>query len=151
MYHGSMRSVTVDDADELASLEMKLFPENCLNEYTLSREIDLGQGFCVTENGLIVAYMLCRGSSYLTDIMRLGVHPDYQRLGLGKQLLRRGLELAEYVMLTVAPANKRALRLYRAHGFEYVGLLKDRSGWVMGAVPNGQYSGRGPHFIGLDR
>ena len=148
MYHGFMRPVTVGDSDELAALEMQLFPENCLNEYTLAREIDLGQGFCITENELIVAYMLCRGSSYLTDIMRLGVHPDYQGLGFGKQLLRRGLELAEYVMLTVVPDNERALRLYRSHGFEYVGLLKDSSGWVMGAVSN---SARGLHFIGLDR
>ena len=142
-----MRPVTTDDADELAAIEMKLFPENCLNEYSIAREIELGQGFCITENELIVAYMLCRGSSYLIDIMRLGVHPDYQGLGLGKQLLQRGLALAEYVMLTVAPENERALRLYKRHGFEIVGLLKDGAGWIMGATSNAHR----PYFIGLER
>lgn len=142
-----MRPVTVDDADELATLEAELFPDNCLNEYTLAREISLGSGWCCTEAGGIVAYVLCRGNSYLVDIMRLGVLPAYQGRGLGTRLLRYAIEQAEHTMLTVLEENERALRLYRRHGFEIVGRLNGR-GWVMGVTKR---QGRGGHFIGLDR
>lgn len=146
MYHAFMRSVTVHDADELAELEMKLFPDNCLNEFTLAREIALGSGWCFIEAGDIVAYMLCRGDSYLIDIMRLGVLPAYQGRGLGTQLLRCGINQAQHAMLTVLEGNERALRLYRRHGFEVVGRLNGY-GWVMGVTKR---LGRSSHLIGLD-
>ena len=147
MYHGFMLPVTAEVADELAALEMQLFPDNCLNEHTLAKELTYGQGFAVFDGRRIVAYMLCRGDDYLTDIMRLGVLPEYEGMGIGSSLLRRGISLAQYVMLTVSPENERALRLYRRHGFEIVGRLKDNSGWVMGLTNR---TGRDSYFIGLD-
>lgn len=129
-----MIPVTAEWADELAELEMVLFPENCLNEYTLARELTLGRGFAILDEGRIIAYMLLRGDEQLLDVIRLGVLPPYQGRGLGARLLRRALELSERVMLTVVPTNTKALRLYHRHGFEIVGLLKDNSGWVMQAA-----------------
>ena len=146
MYHAYMRPVTIHDADELAGLEMQLFPDNCLNEYTLAQEIALGSGWCFCEAGDIVAYILCRGNTYLTDIMRLGVLPAWQGRRLGTELLQQAMSQAEYSMLTVLPENKHALRLYRRHGFEIVGRLSGY-GWVMGAT---RRSGRNAYFIGLD-
>lgn len=146
MYHAFMRPVTVHDADELAELEMKLFPDNCLNEYSLAREIALGSGWCFVEAGDIVAYMLCRSDRHLTDIMRLGVLPGYEGRGLGRALLQRGMNYSAYTMLTVAPENARALRLYHHMGFEIVGRLVNDSGWVMGKT---HPDSRG-YFIGLD-
>ena len=143
-----MRPVTVEDSDELSLLEMDLFPDNCLNEYTLAREIDLGQGFIVTDNHKIVAYMLMRGDGYLMDIMRLGVVAGYQGQGLGTRLLRVGMQLAEQVMLTVETKNERALRLYDRHGFQIVGQLIGGSAWVMGFKKRLR---RSDYFIGLDR
>lgn len=139
-----MRAVTVEDADELAELEMELFPESCLNEHSLAREIRLGGGLVVVEGGSIIAYMLHRGGARLADIIRLGVRPEHQGRGLGTWLLRQGLELAEEVMLTVLPTNTRALRLYRKHGFEIVGRLRTDNAWVMMATPGGRrhFSGR---------
>jgi ribosomal protein S18 acetylase RimI-like enzyme len=147
MYHAPMRAVTVEDSDELAAIEMELFPENCMNEHSLAREIDLGGGFVICEHGAIIAYMLYRGDARLVDIIRLGVVPAHQGRGLGPWLLKQGLELAEYVMLTVQPENKRALRIYLKHGFDVVGQLKGNDGWVLGAAV------RRPsrHFIGRER
>lgn len=135
------------DADELAELEMKLFPENCLNEFTLSGEIALGSGWCFVESGDIVAYVLCRGNSYLIDVMRLGVLPAYQRRGLGSKLLEQACSQASNVMLTVLAENQSALRLYRRKGFEIVGRLVGDAGWVMGMTNS---TGRDSYFIGLD-
>lgn len=142
-----MRPVTVEDTDELSLLEMALFPDNCLNEYSLAREVELGGGLVVCDGQAIVAYMLWRGNGYLTDIMRLGVRPKYQGLGLGTMLLQQGVSLAEYVMLTVLAENDRALRLYHRYGFEIVGRLKGGS-WVMGRA---NHPSRSNYFIGLDR
>ena len=143
-----MRPVTVEDSDELSLLEMDLFPDNCLNEYTLAREIDLGMGFVVTDNHKIVAYMLLRGDGYLMDIMRLGVLESYQGQGLGTRLLRVGMQMAEQTMLTVEAKNERALRLYSRHGFQIVGRLLGDAAWVMGHKKRLRQS---DHFIGLDR
>ena len=143
-----MRPVTVEDSDELSLLEMDLFPDNCLNEYTLAREIDLGMGFVVTDNHKIVAYMLLRGNGYLMDIMRLGVLEKYQGQGLGTRLLRVGMQMAEQTMLTVEAKNERALRLYSRHGFQIVGRLLGDTAWVMGHKKRLRQS---DYFIGLDR
>jgi len=147
MYHAFMRTVTVDDADELAELDKQLFPNNCLNEFTLAREIALGSGWCFVEAGDIVAYILCRGDSYLTDIMRLGVLPAYEGRGLGRSLLLRGMMTTPHTMLTVATDNTRALRLYHHLGFEIVGRLLGDSAWVMGKAQQNMTR----YFIGLDR
>lgn len=141
-----MRAVTIDDADELASIEMKLFPDNCFNERTLAREIELGSGFVITDGWRIVAYVMLRGDRYLVDIMRLGVVPEFQGRGLGTQLLQHSAEQAEHAMLTVHAENKRALQLYSRHGFEIVGRLIGGH-WVMGRTRRQQ---RGHYFIGLD-
>lgn len=142
-----MRPVTTEDADELAHLEARVFPESNFNEYTLAKEIELGGGFVICDGWTIVAYMLLRGDSYLTDIMRLGVLPDYRGCGLGTQLLQQGFKQAQYVMLTVLAENTSALRLYHRHGFEIVGRLYEGA-WVMG---KSIHTGRNSYFIGLTR
>ncbi len=148
MYHERMRAVTTADAEEIAELEMKLFPENCFNEHTIAREIELGKGWCVVADSAIVAYVLCRGTERLLDIMRLGVLPRYQGMKLAVELLLRCILEAEHVMLTVHEENERALRLYRRNGFEVVGRLAEGH-WVMGRTQN--FNGQRLHFIGTDR
>lgn len=149
MYHAFMRPVTVDDADELAELEMQLFPDNCLNEHSLAREIDLGFGWVICEERRIVGYALCRGNRYLTDLIRLGVVKTHQREGRANRMLNAVVNCAQHVMLTVQPDNDNALRLYRRHDFEIVGRLKEGA-WVMGRVNTALSGGRVHYFIGLD-
>lgn len=126
-----MRHVTTNDADELAVLETLLFPENCFNETTLANEISIGGGWVVEQNGQLVAYALTRQDDYVVDVIRLGVHPDYQNLGFGTELLRQAMGLGRTVMLSVKADNQGALRLYHRLGFELVGRLRDGAGWVM--------------------
>lgn len=55
-------------------------------------------------------------------IMTIGVHPDYQRRGLGRALLEacEGLLPDEEVFLTVRESNFRAQRIYRLAGYQPV-------------------------------
>jgi ribosomal protein S18 acetylase RimI-like enzyme len=59
----------------------------------------------------------------VTEVVRLYVHPRFQRLGLGKALLRRAESLgaAEGVWLTVWDGNRSALDFYARQGFRRVG------------------------------
>jgi putative acetyltransferase len=60
----------------------------------------------------------------------MGVHPDFQGMGVGDALLRAGLDLAdgwlrcERVELEVYPDNTRARRLYEKHGFVEEGVRR---------------------------
>ena len=71
-------------------------------------------------------------------ILNLCVHPYWQGCGLGRKLLRHLLNLgrrhqADTVFLEVRVSNAAAIGLYRAEGFNEVGLHK-------GYYPNGRRS-----------
>lgn len=126
-----MRCVTKYDADAVSDLDVLLFPDNSFNETTIASEIKLGMGLVIEENGVVIAYALIRDDGHLLDLIRLGVHPDHQKKGLGTQLLKHLLRMGRETILTVRPDNPVAIRLYKAFGFEVVGRLRDEAGWVM--------------------
>jgi [ribosomal protein S18]-alanine N-acetyltransferase len=70
-------------------------------------------------------------------ILSIAVHPDAQGMGLGRELLRRGMSYLEHrgarrVRLEVRPDNTGALRLYESHGFVTVGRTRDSQGdWLI--------------------
>lgn len=70
----------------------------------------------------------------MSDLDYLGVHPDHQRRGIGKQLLNWGLDKAREqdkdVYLIATPAG---FPLYQAVGFENLGsfLLFDEAHYGM--------------------
>lgn len=113
---------------------MLLFPENCFNETTLAREIELGFCWVETAQGRIIAYALVRAGD-IHDLLRLGVHPDHQGRGIGKALLLKVLEQRKPVILTVREENKGALRLYLRNGFRVIGRLNEGRGWILRCDP----------------
>ncbi|MBB1125360.1 ribosomal protein S18-alanine N-acetyltransferase [Thiospirillum jenense] len=63
-------------------------------------------------------------------ILNLCIHPDYQRRGLGRILLRRLLALAQQrhamtAFLEVRVSNGTAIALYQAEGFNEVGYRRN--------------------------
>jgi len=131
-----MRAVTQADADEVAKLDAILFPDNCFNERTLAKEIALGFGWVIYNGMDLVGYALIRDEPHVLDVIRLGIHPDFQRQHLGTALIKKVLEKRQDVMLTVRESNVVALRMYRRHGFELIGRLQSGEGWVMLAKAN---------------
>lgn len=125
-----LRFADEEDLDALAELEGMLFPENSLNEKSLKQEL--------TESVAIVwgkparAYVLVRYDSEIVDILRVGVHPDFRRRGIGQLLVEEVLTDERPVMLTVLRNNEPAFSLYKKLGFEVVGAtMPDFYAWTM--------------------
>ena len=69
-------------------------------------------------------------SSDESHILNLCVHPDYQSIGLGKQLLKHFLNLAEAhninrIFLEARPTNFKAIKLYYNMGFNEIGRRRN--------------------------
>ncbi|MDQ6677147.1 MAG: GNAT family N-acetyltransferase [Acidobacteriota bacterium] len=69
--------------------------------------------------GMLLSSLVAPGSGHITQVC---VHPEYQGMGLGLELLRQSLDLLEAagcrtVSLTVSAANTQAARLYERAGF----------------------------------
>jgi len=61
------------------------------------------------------------------DINRIAVLPDFRRKGIGKELLKKLLDIlkeegVEEVFLEVRESNIPAIELYRRFGFKEVGI-----------------------------
>lgn len=81
-----------------------------------------------TEN--IVGHFILSMGPGEAHVLNLAVHPDWQKNGLGRALLRCSLERAgrlgaESVYLEVRPSNLPAVHLYRTEGFRKVGRRPD--------------------------
>lgn len=74
----------------------------------------------------VVAFLVLWRILDEAHIATLGVHPDYRRRGLARDLLRHALdeaarEGATHAMLEVRAGNRAAQKLYEQFGFEIVG------------------------------
>lgn len=125
-----MRRAIQADAEHIAHLEAELFPDNNMNEVTISKELSVGLGW-VAYDGILVGYLLAHRDGDLLDIIRLGVGPGYQGMGIGRSLLDQVLKQTGTAMLTVKKTNQVAMKLYLQRGFKIVGHLAGDTGWVM--------------------
>ena len=93
--------------------------------------------FVALVDSQIVGYIMCRIETGLSTIKKfsiarkghiisIAVRPNYRRIGIGKALVSKILEIAlpaykaEECFLEVRPSNKEALYLYKKFGFEQV-------------------------------
>jgi len=85
----------------------------------LVARLDLAQSTPLSESGEIAGALVMFPTS--TDelcLHKIMVHPDYRGTGIGTRLMQAGLETATApVLLTVDPANERAVALYQNFGF----------------------------------
>ena len=130
-----MRQATAEDADDIARLDMQLFPDNCFNERTVGNELEAGISWVIHKGGELIGYALVRPDGDIVDLIRIGVSPDHQRKGWGLKLLKlvSGCNLRSKVMLTVRKDNHGAIKLYLWAGFKIIGHLEayEKKSWVM--------------------
>lgn len=121
------------DAARCAELEAQLFPgddpwpERAFlaelaakhNHYEAARVDDKLVGYAGIAR-------LGRNRPYEYEIHTIGVDPDYQGQGIGRQLLARLLEFAGAgdIFLEVRTDNVAAIALYESEGFSRVGVRK---------------------------
>ncbi len=96
------------------------------NQQIIEQSIGMGGKMLVVEaNGWVV------GTSWMTfdgrriHLHHFGIHPDYQRKGLGMRLVKESLRFVKQkgyqVKLEVHQSNLPAIELYKKVGFIYLG------------------------------
>lgn len=122
-----IRRIQESDAAAVAALDGELFPDICLNENSISREIKIGWGLVVTDQkNRVIGFLLVRLDGAIADIVRLGIAKKHQSEGHGKALLKKAIdELSCKMMLTVHRDNDIAKRLYLGEGFKPVSSTKE--------------------------
>lgn len=148
---------TITDPIKLQDLYRKIskhsgtlarLPEECSSIYcetVLEKSIKSGFNIGAYDKEKLVAFIY----AYKLDLkifdhtlanMTIGVDPDYQSQGIGKELMKRFMELVKQnksikrVELYTPEPNEKARKLYKQFGFMEEGIARDRF------IMNGQLS-----------
>lgn len=85
--------------------------------------------FAVKENGNLIGFFsFCKINNQTVDI-GLGMRPDITGNGFGLKFVNAGLDFSKekygcnYITLSVATFNERAIKVYKRAGFEAVGTF----------------------------
>lgn len=118
-----------------------------LNELALG----ISLGFVYVLDGKLVGNVSVYPASYPAGfgetwiLANVGVHPDYQRRGIARELIRASLDMirrrgAARVILQVNYRNEAALRLYQGQGFTYERAWQvwRRSGFLRAPASSGR-------------
>ena len=122
------RLLTINDIERIEQLEQILFPsEDPWSAATLQSAIESPSTCYIgcEQDSLIIAYGGIAQLGPVTDpefeIHTIGVDPDYQGKGIGRQLLQSLLGIADHhrgpVFLEVRCDNDTAINLYESVGF----------------------------------
>jgi ribosomal-protein-alanine N-acetyltransferase len=123
-----------EDAPRCAELERLLFPgDDPWSEGAFVEELRSGHHYLAArEGGTLVGYgglAFVAGPPHAeAEIHTIGVDRTHRRCGIGRELLRGLLEVADAaaatVFLEVRTDNEAAIALYTAEGFSTVGLRR---------------------------
>lgn len=128
--YGPLRTA---DADRCGELEAQLFPgDDPWPAKAFIRELESDHNHYVAAriDGHLVGYAgitrLGRKAPFEYEIHTIGVDPAHQGAGVGREMLRRILEIASggVVFLEVRTDNAAAIGLYESVGFAKMGLRK---------------------------
>ena len=118
------------DAAEIAKIEAETFPDPwCERDISDTITHEGAMCFSAVDNGRVIAYVLGRIIPPEGEIYRVAVVPERRERGVGYRLLDYAVKTSrgrglETLFLEVRSKNLPALALYRAYGFEKVGLRK---------------------------
>jgi len=102
-------------------------------------------GFCLipgTDKNRLAGFSLARAAFEDMELLKIGVEPEYQRLGLGTRLLEEtlaegGRRSSTRCFLEVRKSNQKAIQFYSAHGFKIAGARHNyysnpvEDAWIM--------------------
>jgi [ribosomal protein S18]-alanine N-acetyltransferase len=126
-------SLRMADADRCGELEALLFPgDDPWPATAFIRELESEHNHYVAArvDGQLIGYAgitrLGRKPPYEYEIHTIGVDPQHQGSGIGRELLNRILDIASggVVFLEVRTDNAAAIGLYESVGFTKMGLRK---------------------------
>ena len=118
------------DAAALAELEALLFSDAWSQEgISSSLASPFSLALIALTDGKAVGYLLASVLAPEGELLRIGVHPEYRRQGIGGRLMERFATEAEglscdSLFLEVRSQNEGAIALYRRFGFSDCGVRK---------------------------
>lgn len=116
----------------VAELEQSSFSTPISEENLRAFLVDgIGKGFVSleTKSGGVAAYGGVISVAGEAQVLNIATHPNYRRLGLGREIMQRIIEYskysgAEYITLEVREGNCPAINLYVSLGFDVAGKIK---------------------------
>ncbi|MBA1332042.1 alanine acetyltransferase [Candidatus Endoriftia persephone str. Guaymas] len=125
-----LRPMQAEDLEQVLQIEQRVYPFPWT--FGILRDC-LKVGYCcwvVTVDQQIVGYGVMSVVVDECHLLNICIDPGWQRLGLGRRLVERLLQLgrqhgAEAAYLEVRESNRPAHRLYRQIGFVEVGRRRD--------------------------
>lgn len=115
-----------DDLVQVLKIERSAYPEPW-SEGVFSDCLRVGYRCDLyLKNDQVVGYSVVSTGAGEAHLLNLCLHPEYQGLGLGRQMLRKVLEKlpqerVETIFLEVRVSNQAAKNLYLSEGFNEIG------------------------------
>ena len=99
-------------------------------QFTSSLENNNNLCYCLTLEGRTIGYLIAMLAKDSTDILNIGIDPDFQRKGYGTALLNYLIEELRIrdiyeILLEVRVGNKSAIHFYKKQGFKEISVRKD--------------------------
>lgn len=122
-----LRPAQPEDLPALAALDAACFDVLWhMGEADLRHLVLFGQVMLARVDDQLAGYVATTMREEIVQVARLGVHPDYHRRGIGRQLLLAGLRSAVMMgcrtaVLNTQANNERSQALYRSLGFHPTG------------------------------
>ena len=99
-------------------------------QFTTSIENSNNLCYSLSLNGKTIGYLIAMLAIDSTDILNIGIDPDFQRQGHGTALFKylieelRKRDIHE-ILLEVRAGNKSAIQFYKKQGFKEISVRKD--------------------------
>ncbi|GAB3414709.1 GNAT family protein [Flindersiella endophytica] len=128
-----VRPARTADLEALCELERMCFGREAWSQGLLRDELDAENRLLLAAEsgvgGAVAGYASTSLAGTSADLLRIAVHPDSQRAGVGRALLGATLDAlprtgCEELLLEVHEENTPALRLYEAFGFEQISVRR---------------------------
>lgn len=90
----------------------------------------ISQCFTIKLEERVVGFICFRKIGEESELLNIGVHPEYRRLGFGKELMNFYIEYCRKIevnrfFLEVCASNQSAIQLYNQFSFKKVGVRKN--------------------------
>ena len=124
------REISLGDLDGIILIDRAVNPfpwgEKALRDTIVSS----GHHLMSLREGRAVGFLLSSFVLDETQLLLIGVSPDWQGVGVGGQLLKELINRSQdqgqkLIYLEVRSGNERAIRLYRSLGFIDIGVRRD--------------------------
>jgi ribosomal-protein-alanine N-acetyltransferase len=124
----SVQKMDIKDLDEVCSIEASQSPTPW-SKNMFTEEMGNTSAYCFVIKRMdearqpVIGYVCFRNIVDESELLNIGVHPDQQRVGVGKKLMEFYIDFsrqrgAKNFYLEVNPSNQSAIHLYQSFSYQ---------------------------------